>query len=158
MARIQCCCGLWPYLGSYRSNSTPSLKMSICYRCGPKKQKKQKKQKKKKVVFMSILYIMEFHPAIHNLKLSNWFRSHRTLWKLQDFFSAQLLLFQCSASQTAASSATLNSDLCIDAMVLRFFWNISFHRVKNFTLLLVCSFFQTKFYQILFWHSSKMTF
>ena len=60
-AQIQCCPELWrrsqTQLGSQvavavdrlvssSSNLTPSLKTSICHRCGPKKQKKKRKRYK----------------------------------------------------------------------------------------------------------------
>ena len=56
--RIQCCRELWCGLrtqlgsciagiqtGSYSSDSTPSLRTFICYRCGPKKLKSEKEKK-----------------------------------------------------------------------------------------------------------------
>ena len=65
--RIQCCCELWcrsqTWLGSgvpvvqassYSSNSSPSLRNSICHRCGPKK-----KQTKKKVISENFLPILD---------------------------------------------------------------------------------------------------
>ena len=60
--RIWHCCELWcrsqtqlgscaavavMEMGSYSSNSTPSLGTSICHRCGPKKAKKKKSKKAK---------------------------------------------------------------------------------------------------------------
>ena len=49
--------GLWCVAGSCNSHSTPSLGMSICYMCGPKKQNgtKQNKTKQKRVPSESVI-------------------------------------------------------------------------------------------------------